>query len=175
MIYGYCERCGPELLAEPINAASNLAFVIAAWFAWQLAGRAGVRTPGIRLLVLLSVLVGAGSLLLHIFATRWAEFCDVIPIFAFQLSFLWQYSRYSMGFSVASAGSLLTLSLVANFMSLRLPQMFNGSLMYAPTVIWIALLAPYHFLNHMAERWILLLTLVVFSVALFFRTIDPFI
>lgn len=175
MIYNYCERCGPGLLAEPFNAASNLAFFAAAWLAWRLAGRAGARTPGVRLLVILAVLVGIGSLLFHTFATRWAEICDVLPIFAFELAFLWLYSRYLMGLSVGIASAALALFLMANLTALHFPHVLNGSLMYSPSLVCIALLASYHCRNSLKERWILHITLAVFSVALIFRTIDGYI
>ena len=40
-VYGYCERLGPELLAEPLNALTNASFLIAAGAAWLLARRLG--------------------------------------------------------------------------------------------------------------------------------------
>ena len=33
----YCERTGPGLLAEPVNAITNLAFLLAAAACWRLA------------------------------------------------------------------------------------------------------------------------------------------
>ena len=36
MIDLYCEREGPGLAAEPINALTNLAFLVAAWATWRL-------------------------------------------------------------------------------------------------------------------------------------------
>jgi hypothetical protein len=30
----YCERLGPGLWAEPLNAVTNVAFFVAAWLAW---------------------------------------------------------------------------------------------------------------------------------------------
>ena len=35
----YCERLGPGLWAEPINAITNAAFLIIAYFVWQLANQ----------------------------------------------------------------------------------------------------------------------------------------
>ena len=35
----YCERVGPGLLAEPLNAVSNASFLLAALAAWVLAAR----------------------------------------------------------------------------------------------------------------------------------------
>ena len=58
---GYCERCGPGLLAEPINASTNLSFLIAAWAAWFLARRANALHAGTWGLIALSVAIGIGS------------------------------------------------------------------------------------------------------------------
>ena len=33
MMDAYCERVGPGLLAEPLNAVSNISFLLAAWAA----------------------------------------------------------------------------------------------------------------------------------------------
>ena len=51
MLDYYCERCGPGLLAEPINACTNGSFLVAAWAAWALARRAGALSTGIRGLI----------------------------------------------------------------------------------------------------------------------------
>jgi hypothetical protein len=65
----YCERVGPGLLAEPLNAISNVSFLLAAWAAWVLARRVGALSPGVQVLVALGVSVGVGSILWHTFAT----------------------------------------------------------------------------------------------------------
>jgi len=39
MIDLYCERLGPGLWAEPLNALTNLAFLLTALASWQLARR----------------------------------------------------------------------------------------------------------------------------------------
>ena len=83
-IDAYCERLGPGLWAEPFNAVSNAAFIIAALVGaavWrrgtQEAGRAD--RAGLAMVVLVAV-IGIGSLLFHTFANRWSVLADVIPI-----------------------------------------------------------------------------------------------
>ena len=76
MIDDYCERIGPELWAEPINALTNLAFFISAWVIWQLAFRLHKLSPGIWILIILIVTIGIGSSLFHTFATTWANWLD---------------------------------------------------------------------------------------------------
>ena len=86
MIDLYCERCGPGLLAEPLNATTNLAFLIAAWAAWVLARRLNSLSGGIQGLIFLTVSLGIGSALFHTFATAWARVLDVVPILLFEPS-----------------------------------------------------------------------------------------
>jgi hypothetical protein len=90
-VFLYCERgTNAALLAEPFNAASNGAFLLAA-----LAGLVLVllrpreeRSADHYLLVGLVLLIGLGSLAFHLFATQGTELADVIPIFVFMLVYL---------------------------------------------------------------------------------------
>jgi len=64
----YCERTGPEYWAEPVNALTNAAFLIAALVMWR-------RTAGLplaRVLCLILFVIGLGSYLFHTHATLWA-------------------------------------------------------------------------------------------------------
>jgi hypothetical protein len=80
-IDGYCERLEPGLWAEPFNAVSNLAFVIAAAVMWQRCrgeGMAGV------LCVSLFV-IGVMSGLFHTHAVVWTAMADSLSILIFVL------------------------------------------------------------------------------------------
>lgn len=88
-IDGYCERLGPGLWAEPLNAVTNLAFLIAALLAWRRAHG----LPPARLLAILLALIGFGSGLFHILATRWASALDVLSILAFVLVYVYLATR----------------------------------------------------------------------------------
>ena len=80
----YCERTGPELWSEPLNALSNLAFIGVAALLWRRAG--GRHSSGdIRLLLALIAAVGIGSLVFHTLATRWAALLDIVFIALFVL------------------------------------------------------------------------------------------
>ena len=78
----YCERTSSAFDAEPINALTNAAFLIAAWSAWrlQLSYPLGNGRGLINGLIGTMALVGLGSFLFHTVATRWAEWADVLPI-----------------------------------------------------------------------------------------------
>ena len=82
-IDAYCERTGPGFWAEPFNAVSNLAFLIAAAIGLALLRRSGRSDPlGLALTALVAV-SAVGSFLFHTFANRWSELADTIPIAIF--------------------------------------------------------------------------------------------
>ncbi|MGR3491483.1 MAG: ceramidase domain-containing protein [Shimia sp.] len=82
----YCERVDVTFWAEPLNAISNGAFIIAALImAWRLRGSS--LTIGWLLVGLLTA-IGIGSFLFHTFATQWAALADVLPIGLFILLYL---------------------------------------------------------------------------------------
>ena len=106
----YCERLGTGLWAEPMNAVSNAAFLIAAVAAWQ--GSAGV--PVARALSAVLFAIGIGSGLFHTAATRWAAVADVIPIAAFVVIYVWSANRHLLGLSPAAATAATVLYIPAH-------------------------------------------------------------
>lgn len=168
----YCERLGPGFWAEPVNALTNAAFLLAAWGAWRLARRAGTLTPGITLLIAVACAIGGGSFLFHTFATRWALNLDIVPILVFQVLFLWLYARGAMALARPAAG-LLTATYLAFALSGR--QLIGGlgvAAMYAPALLGLLALGAYHAIALTRGRFDLLAAAGVFAVSLFFRTID---
>ena len=93
----YCERVGFSFFAEPINALSNLAFIVAAWAAWRLAKRTGTLPRGVKVLIALAGSTAIGSMLWHTLANTWSLYLDVLPIVLFIVGFLWIYVREVMG------------------------------------------------------------------------------
>lgn len=89
-IDAYCERLGPGLAAEPANAVTNLAFLVAAALMWRRCrGMAGGRW-----LAAILFAIGIGSGLFHSFATAWAAAADVLPILAFTLVYIYLANRH---------------------------------------------------------------------------------
>lgn len=85
----YCERTDFSYWSEPVNAVTNVAFVIAAAVVWP-------HTRGnalARLMVFVLVVIGMGSFLWHTHASAWAGLLDVLPILAFILLYLFAATR----------------------------------------------------------------------------------
>ena len=86
---GYCERTDFSYWSEPINAATNLAFIIAALVLW----RRNTGVPMARVLSVILFATGFGSFLFHTHATLWASVADVVPIGIFILTYLFVVNR----------------------------------------------------------------------------------
>ena len=98
-IDGYCERTDPSYWSEPVNAASNLVFVVAAFIMWQ---RTGGMAGG-RVLSAILFTIGIGSWLFHTHATVWAAIADTTPIMAFTLVYIFLANRDFWGLPVWAA------------------------------------------------------------------------
>lgn len=91
----YCERIGPDYWSEPINALTNLAFLIAALTLWP-----RLRGPGMamgRALAAVLFVIGIGSWLFHTHANRLTGLMDVLPILGFILLYVFAATRDYFG------------------------------------------------------------------------------
>jgi len=97
---GYCERTGPEYWSEPVNALTNLAFVLAAVVVWpRLRGR-----PTGQVMAATLAVIGVGSWLFHTHANRLTGLMDVLPILAFILIYVFAATRDFLGARPLVAG-----------------------------------------------------------------------
>ena len=172
MIDLYCERLGPGLWAEPINAATNLFFLMAAWMVWRLAKQRQTLSSAVWILVYLIAAIGIGSGLFHTFATTWSRILDVVPILLFQLVYIWVYCRRIVAMRPEYSAVLLLIYMVLALIGRQFPHLLNGSLIYAPAVIVIFVLGLYHYMTQKKERYMALTALGVFFLSITFRTID---
>lgn len=172
MIDLYCERLGPGLWAEPLNATTNLSFLIAAWLVWRLAKQRQLLSPVVLLLIALIAAIGIGSGLFHTYATTWSRILDVVPILLFQLLYVWVYCRRIVGMRIGYSTSLLLIYVSFALEGRQFPHLLNGSLTYAPAVVVILVLGLYHCWTHKAERFVILSAFGLFFISLFSRTID---
>ena len=188
-IFRYCERgSNPAFWAEPLNAATNAAFIIAALLAARELIRkpAGARGGAETTLVGLLFLMGLGSFLFHTFATRWAAIADTAPIGIFMVAYLayalrrflgWGWLRVVVGLAgfVAAlkfAGDVRCGSGLLAATSAASGACLNGTAGYVPAYLAMlgiagALVAA----GHPAWRHFVLAS-IVFLASMAFRTID---
>jgi len=138
----YCERTSAAFDAEPVNAATNAAFLIAAWGVWRLQRQhAGLDGGLVRSLPWLIALVGVGSFVFHTIATRWAEWSDVIPILLFMLVYVWLFLTHF--FAWPAVARLAAVSVLVGS-TLAIEAIVPGSILwggalYIPTVLTLLL------------------------------------
>ena len=136
----YCERVGPHFWAEPVNAFSNAAFIVAGIAGWIISARQGERKPLTAILCVLAIAIGIGSFLFHTFAERWAGLADVIPILLFIVIYLLAATHGFFGLKwvwavpAAAAAFGLALTMRSAVLWLNGGESLNGSEGYAPAI-----------------------------------------
>ena len=171
----YCERLDASFWAEPINAITNLSFIVAGFFIWRL------RTPRSNLLAILMILIGLGSFSFHTFANRLTGLFDVLVIALYLVAFAFlipkQWSRSSIFIQLGSV-LLLIISIVFSqlligYLKPPFPWLPPGIYLGAWFALFIYTLSS-QFLNKPAARY-LWLAVIVFPFSLLSRQLDmPF-
>jgi hypothetical protein len=178
-IFAYCERgADPSFWAEPINAVSNLAFLIAAMLAARELAVANRRDPAVAewMLVALVAAIGVGSFLFHTFAT----------IGLFMLGYVGYAARRYLGLSWPVVAMILAAFLVSMSVAGRLPcapgllpiteaagrPCYNGSRGYIPAFLALLMFAAALYARgHRAWRGLLIASGVL-AVSLTMRMLD---
>jgi hypothetical protein len=167
----YCERTDASFWAEPANALTNAAFLIAAATAFWLWRRAGSRDWPALALIVVVVAVGIGSFAFHTLATRGAVLADVIPIAVFIYGYLLLALRRFLGLAAGVAVAIVAAYAAgAQALSwLAPPRALNGSVGYLPALVALIVVAR---AAHGPARRGLELAAMIFTVSLALRTID---
>jgi hypothetical protein len=170
----YCERTSAAFWAEPVNALTNLSFVVAALALVVLLRRHTIRPDwrGWWLIANLAV-IGIGSFLFHTFANRATLLADLLPIFVYQFAFLAFYLHRVAGWQRRTVGGVLLAFLLVNAAFLQLPrEWLNGSLLYGGALLAIGGLAALHRQAWRHEPQTLWWAFAVFVVSLAGRSLD---
>lgn len=185
----YCERgSDPSFWAEPFNAISNGAFLMAALSVVPALARARTTrgTGAEQLLVLLCATIGIGSFCFHTFATRWAFMFDVGSIMVMSVGYLIYAMRRFAGTGWLGA-AMSIVALMLGFALVRLVPCpagllpitaaaghpcLNGSLGYLPVIAAMSFIGGWLAVRgHPAGR-LLLGAALVFGLSLAVRSLD---
>jgi len=136
----YCERAGdPAFWAEPLNAISNLAFIVAAFITCRflLKQRVSLTKTTIDIWLLVAVLasIGLGSGLWHTHATHWSMLADIIPIYIFINVYIFSLfiRLFGLKWYAAFLGWAIFQGINIGFELVAPRDTLNGSIMYIPT------------------------------------------
>lgn len=139
-IDSYCERLDASYWAEPVNAVTNLAFIIAALIMWRRSGSDRLA----QLLCAVLFAIGVGSYLFHTHAQTWAAIADVTPILLYILIYIYAMNRVGWGLGFWPALGVTALFFPYAWLTVPLFQMVPGigsSAGYAPVALLIVIYA----------------------------------
>lgn len=162
----YCERLGPGFWAEPLNAVSNLAFLVAAIAVWVAGRHASTRT-----LAVLIGLIFLGSSAFHTTATRWGAAADTGFILLFLLYYIalfaHDFTRVPWRFAWLAAPAFVVFTVLVALGADAAG--FGGPGMYLSALLVLAGIAVWW---RGPERRLFAAAGVVFAVSLTLRTLD---
>lgn len=169
---GYCERVAPGLWGEPINAVTNLAFIIAAIWVWPRVAR----DAGARLLCVVLAGIGVASGLFHTLANQWSGAADSLSILVFILIYVFLAGRRVLGLSPLVAGISVALffpyAYVASLGIGAVLGPLNGSVPYAAVALLIAIYAGISARSQPEIARGLLIGAVILCVSITARSVD---
>lgn len=170
-IDGYCERLAPGFWDEPLNAVTNLSFIIAALLLWRLARREGTALrPSFMIPTALLFLTGVGSFLFHTLANGWSAIADVAALGLCLLATIHFYAMRWLGqrwyFALAWPLAMLGLAFVFGALA-PVP----GAFYLGPLAAGAAMAVACRAVGHPAWRWVAA-AVIVFLPSFFFRSID---
>jgi hypothetical protein len=173
---GYCERTDFTYWSEPINAVTNVAFLIAALWMWRRVSGRGM--PLAEALCVILFAIGVGSYLFHTHATAWAAVADVVPIVLFILTYVYVANRHFWDLSPGKAG--LATAAFLPYAAVTAPAFgalpfFEVSAAYWPVPLLIAAYAAALWRRHPATARGLAIGAATLVVSLVFRSVDEMV
>ena len=166
----YCERLGPGLWAEPVNAITNLCFIVAAYWAWRIVR--GDRPA--EMLCLLEVVIGLSSLAFHTWAVPLTGALDSLSILVFIVAYIYLATGRVLGLgrtaSALAAVGFIPGSILLAIGLARVVGPLNGSVAYLPVLLLIPVYAA--LARDRATAAGLLVGAAILAASLTFRTID---
>ena len=177
-IDNYCERTDGSFWSEPLNAVSNVSFLIASIAAWlfvrRTARQTGAPAGELYALPVLIFLIFFGSSAFHTTATRWGVALDSGSIALYMLYFiaLWARLYWDLPWSRAwiAAPVFLAFTALVSLAAVGLPGMYLAAVL-GLLVLSGLLLFSHHDDRKAHWRWYLAAA-VVFAASLTARTLD---
>lgn len=175
--YGLCERSGPEIWAEPLNAISSLCFFFVAAATYRYYRRhpdvKGQWIWDIHILTFLIFTIGMGSTLFHTYPTRLTELMDIVPIVLFiNIFFLSVIVRIGRTTIFQTIICFLAFGGSTHFFVTQFPNAMNDSIGYLSSMGALVMIAIHLHLQRRPSSHQFLLAALIGVISLFFRSID---
>ena len=168
----YCERIDDSFWAEPLNAITNIAFILVAVFLIRRLKHHQISPTAILdiwLLIILIVVIGIGSFFWHTLATTWAKWLDITPILLYMSIYLLSFLHRIVQLPILSSVVWLFSFYAVNIgLYLFVPgDMMNGSIFYLPSLLILLFLTKY---DHRLR-----IPATLFIIGITFRSVDQLI
>lgn len=170
----FCERQGGTgLLSEPVNVFTNVVFFIVAWLLFQKLKNKKVPKT-LHLFVPLSIAIGTGSVLFHIFHNPFTNLIDGLPILITMLLFVFLFMR-----SVFKSKRMILVILLIFFI-LQLTLYISGyrnvenvSVRHLINIFAFPLLIIIAFKKFSPQIHLLVFAFISYAVAIALRFLEP--
>lgn len=173
LLHMYRERAGaPGFFAEPFNACSNIAFVLATLLGVRYSFANKVSDPISWMLVILPTLIAIGSFAFHTVPNSLTMLADMLPIAMFQCFMMWEFSRRLLQASRVVSSAIMLAMVV--FCAILFPNhtILNGSLFYMPNLLLMLAFSALWSSRVEREPYLLLIGTCFFIFALSARSLD---
>lgn len=172
----YCERTGPEYWSEPLNALTNLLFVVAGLWGLSLIRHAGAGRFA-EVLAWWVAAIGVGSWLFHTHANRLTMWADILPIAGFTIVYIIYNLRRFMGYSWPKTFAIfVAYAAVIGTITALMPQSVhaatNGSIGYLPAFAALLFFGWLDIREGSAAGWYNIAAAGLFVLSATFRSID---
>tara|TARA_B100002051_G_scaffold163408_1_gene154371 strand:- start:476 stop:1123 length:648 start_codon:yes stop_codon:yes gene_type:complete len=169
----YCERTGPEFWSEPVNAFTNISFILSSVFLsiYLLRKNSGSGDLVNWIFIILIFLIGLGSWSFHTLANLFSLLSDVIPIGVFIILYTWfAFQRLlfiNWYFPYLAVSGVLIVSALLSFVPLYGSQSYLGALVF----LFVFGIYCKIFKNSKFSANLILASLILL-ISILFRTID---
>lgn len=193
-VFAYAER-GTQigLWAEPLNAVTNVAFVVAAVLLWRLQNKMQNQSVAFssRLLAVLIGTIGIGSALFHTVANQWSQWADVLPILVFMLVYCWLAMTLFLNWGWVSKLAVIIVYLAITFtveffqggpladwlanyfdVNYQLAKTLAGGALYLPTILLLLGFSTLMTFRKVRVGFSLYFATLLFILSYAFRTLD---
>ena len=169
----YCERTNNQIFNEPINAISNVFFIIVSISLFKILKKN--KTNKINYIQpILIFFIGIGSFLFHLKPNLITLYSDIIPIFLFSLSFIFLFNKNVINISNFNSALLFILFFtLLLFITPKLDyEILNGSEFYFANYFFLTMYTIWLYLKKSDFFQLLFLGFLFFNLSILLRSID---
>ena len=169
----YCERTNGQIFNEPVNAISNIFFIIVSLSLIKIL-RKNQSNKIYYIQPILIFFIGIGSFLFHLNPNIITLYSDVIPIFLFSLSFIFFFNRDIININYLNNALLFLLFFfLFLFITPKLNyEILNGSEFYFANYFFLTMYTIWLYLKKSDFFQLLLLGFIFFNLSILLRSLD---